>query len=176
MKRITLLVLAILLGLGFSIGQSKKANQTDVSALPKTNQEAKNKPQTNVKVNKEYDKNGNLISYDSTYSWSYSSSGDNPMVSDSMLNELKRFFDQGAPLSIDGFFDNRLPQDSIIKNDAPLGDFFTSRFRENMEQMNKMFSNMDSIRSKDLQEESKPESKKVVPKLNNKITPKTKSK
>lgn len=176
MKRIILLVLVITVGLGFCIGQSKKANQAEVSVLPKTDQGAKNKPQTNIKVNKEYDKNGNLISYDSTYSWSYSSSGDNPIVSDSMLNEFKSFFNQGTPLSIDAFFDNITPQDSTIKNDAPLNDFFTSRFRRNMEQMNKMFSNMDSIRGKELQEESLPESNKVVPKLNNKITPKIKSK
>lgn len=99
MKRISLLTIAIILGLGLCIGQSRKTDKLTVPKQSKTENNCANQPQENIKVNKEYDKNGNLISYDSTYSYSYSSSSMDeidPQKRDSLLNEFKSFFKGGG--------------------------------------------------------------------------------
>jgi hypothetical protein len=159
MKRMMLLTFAILLGLSICIGQSKGADKSKMPELPKTSNEAKNKPQTNIKVNKEYDNKGNMIRYDSTYSWSYSSDGTNAEISDSMMNEIKSHFNQ--EISIDDFFSDALPQgDSVSNKNSDLNAFFASRFRQNMEQMDKLFSEMDSTRNKELHSRIVPEKKK----------------
>ncbi len=53
-----------------------------------------NKPQASWKVNKRYDDNGNLVGYDSTYSWSYSSKGavTNDAETDSIMNAFGKQF------------------------------------------------------------------------------------
>jgi hypothetical protein len=167
MKRITLLALAIILGLGFCIGESKKLEKTEVPELPKTDKGTENKPLTNIKVNKEYDSHGNLIRYDSISSWSYSSNGENVAVNDSMLNELKSHFDQGSFLSLDDFFDEIMPQDSASGRGSDLNSLFNSQFRQHREQMNKLFSEMDSMESSFLKNKKRPDSIKTVPQTKN---------
>ena len=44
-----------------------------------------NTPKTDIRVNKEYDENGNLIKYDSSYSYFYSNSKNNDGIRDSSL-------------------------------------------------------------------------------------------
>jgi len=157
-----LLTFAVLLGLSICIGQSEKADKSKMPELPKTSNEVKNKPQTNIKVNKEYDNKGNMIRYDSTYSWSYSSDGTNAEINDSMMNEIKSHFNQDMPFSIDDFFGDALQQgDSVSNKNTNLNEFFASRFRQNMEQMNKLFSEKDSTRSNELRSRIMPEKKKI---------------
>ncbi len=78
-----------------------------------------NKPQASWKVNKRYDDNGNLIGYDSTYSWSYSSKAGvtNDAETDSIMNafgqqfgDFPSFFTQrfGADVWNDSLFYNEL--------------------------------------------------------------------
>ena len=43
-------------------------------------------PKANIKVNKEYDKNGNLIRYDSTYTYVFT--GTDSLIKDSFLKEF----------------------------------------------------------------------------------------
>lgn len=51
----------------------------------------KNEPKVHYDVKKEYDKDGNLTGYDSTYSWQWSGEGWN-MPADSMLEQLNQHF------------------------------------------------------------------------------------
>lgn len=44
-----------------------------------------NEPKEDIKVNREFDENGNMIRYDSTYTWSWSSTGENGAIPDSMF-------------------------------------------------------------------------------------------
>jgi|GEM_PF-1340929 len=164
MKRITLLALAIILGLGFCIGESKKLQKTEVPELPKTDKGTDNKPLTNIKVNKEYDSHGNLIRYDSISSWSYSSNGENTAVDDSLLNELKSHFDQG---SLDDFFGEVMPQDSASGRESDLNSLFNNQFRHHREQMYRLFSEMDSMEGSFLKNRKRPESIKTVPQTKN---------
>jgi hypothetical protein len=176
MKRISLLSLAILLALGFCIGQGKKADKTLVPNVSSTGEQAKNKPQTNIKVNKEYDDKGNIISYDSTYTWSYSSHGDNAAVSDSVLAQFKNFFNQGGAMSMDDFFGNRSSQDTVSAKASDLDDFFASHQKNSMEQMRRMFAEMDSIQNNLFRDKVQPKARLPkqapdtlsVPEINNK--------
>ena len=64
MKKLLLFALAIVIMLLSCDGQSKREI--------KNQQENSTQPQTEIKVNKEYDKDGNLVKYDSSYSYFYS--------------------------------------------------------------------------------------------------------
>lgn len=63
----------------------------------------KNQPDERVEVNKQYDKHGNLIRYDSIYSYSYSSSDKNMKLHTQKMDSImKNFF----PNEFSNFFSN----------------------------------------------------------------------
>jgi len=120
-KRTFALILLLMLSgfiLTFKSGAQKKENS---------------QPEINIDVKKEYDEKGNIILYDSTYSWS--SSGDAvDMDIDSLLKrfhqhlEIYNFYDDdGSPHSFmfPGF--PGLSPDTTIKNDF-FDDFFNWDF------------------------------------------------
>ena len=81
-----------------------------------------NEPKVEIKIKKQYDNNGKLIGYDSTYSWSWSGSGALPEGADSMFEpqEWSFFgFDPGKGMDI---FKNGSPSEGIDK------DFFNDPF------------------------------------------------
>lgn len=136
MKHIFLLAVAIFLGLINCWGQNKEKDTVMI-----------NQPNTDIKVNKEYDDNGNLIRYDSTYSYSYSSDGTDSLMSDSVMNIFKEHFNKQFLSSDDPFMKDFFFPDSISKDDFFDDDFFTKRFREHIEQMDRLFYEMDSVKN-----------------------------
>jgi hypothetical protein len=64
---------------------------TQVMAQDKTGK-SKAKPDVRVKVQKEYDDQGNITRYDSTYSYSWSGDGDTPCDIDSLFKGFNRGF------------------------------------------------------------------------------------
>jgi hypothetical protein len=104
-------------------------------------------PQTNIKVDKEYDKDGNLIKYDSTYSYYYSNIKSDADMMDSILNNFKTHFNQRYFFSKDPFFNNFFFQDSLLIYDFYKKDFFVNRFRNNMMRMDSLFWGMDSVKN-----------------------------
>lgn len=125
MNKTWLLTIVLTLTLSICYGQTEK--KVERSA------ELKN-PKTNIKVNKEYDKNGNLIRYDSTYTCFYSNIENNKIIIDSMFNEFRDRFNYKPPLSLNSFFNDFFIQDSIFKEN----------FFRNMERMEKMLRNKNS--------------------------------
>ena len=105
------------------------------------------KPQTNIKVNKEYDKDGNLLSYDSTYSSVYSSIEDNKNLRDSILNEFKGYINRKYSFSDEPIFNDFFFEDSLMKYDFYKSDFFLKRFRNNVAKMDSLFRGMDSMKN-----------------------------
>jgi hypothetical protein len=98
------------------------------------------KPKTDIRVNKKYDDKGNLIQYDSTYSYFYSSPGfKNSISSDSLFNNFK------IPLRNDykGLLDENMNSiffnDSLFKYDFYNSDYFSRRFHMNMLKFENMF-------------------------------------
>jgi hypothetical protein len=74
-------------------------------------------PQTNIKVNKEYDKNGNIVRYDSTYSYYYSNIKNDTVKQDSIFNLFRNQFNQKYLFSNEPYFNNLFFEDSLLKYD-----------------------------------------------------------
>ena len=132
-----IIVVAISLTVASCNGQVKKTET----------QSKKNLPQTSIKVNKEYDKNGNIVKYDSTYSSYYSNIKGDSSLLDSNFNNFKKQFNQSYFFSNQPFFKNFFFEDSLLKYDFYKKDFFYNRFRNNMERMDSLFKGMDEMKN-----------------------------
>ena len=137
MKQILIIIVAISLSVASCNGQIKKTER----------QSKKNLPQTSIKVNKEYDKNGNIVKYDSTYSSYYSNIKGDSSLKDSNFNNFKKQFNQSYFFSNQPFFKNFFFEDSLLKYDFYKKDFFYNRFRNNMERMDSLFKGMDEMKN-----------------------------
>jgi hypothetical protein len=133
--------------------QTKNKNNTDTTVI------SDNQPTEDIKVYKEYDKNGNLIRFDSTYSYYYSNIDGNKAKGDSIFNKFRRMFENRYPFSRKSYFDNLFFNDSSLHYNFYKKDFFLERFRQNRQQLDKLFSEMDSIKNKFFLEQF-PEEKK----------------
>lgn len=107
------------------------------------------KPKTDIRVNKKFDSKGNLIHFDSTYSYSYSSPSHGKMSisGDSLFGNFK------TPLKNDykDLFDKNMNSiffnDTLFKYDFFNDDYFSKRFELNRRLFDNMFKQMDSIKS-----------------------------
>lgn len=139
MKLIGILALAISVILNSCNGQ-KKSEKTEILNDSIT-------PKSNIIVNKEYDDSGNLIRYDSTYSSYYSNIETDTILGDSVFNNFKNFFNQNYGFSNQPYFNNFFFEDSLLKYDFYKRDFFSNRFQKNIDQMDKLFMEMDSLKN-----------------------------
>lgn len=105
----------------------------------------KEQPKGVWKVDKEYDENGNLIRYDSIYSWS---SGDTTfsnlakMNRDSLLGNLEsRFYGQFSQFRNQGFEDVFEP-DSLFSKRYFNNDFFGSDFGEEFIELDNVYQSI----------------------------------
>jgi hypothetical protein len=135
-----MIMIALLAFLGSCKGQNSDQN--------------KFKPDVKVSVNKEFDKNNNLVRYDSSYSYHYSGSVD--QRSDSIFRSLRwhgpaHFNDQFGFFKTDSlmrFFDNSYSNTWLFKNE----DYFNNLFMKDLE---------DFERLRQKQEKQQTEKKKV---------------
>jgi len=158
MKRLGAFSIAFIISLGLIScnGQSGKEKKEAPD---------KNLPQTDVKVNKEYDEKGNLIRYDSTYSAYYSNISNDTTLRDSIFTNFKNQFNQRYFFSQEPFFQDFFFQDSLLKYDFYKNDFFSNRFRNNRQGMDSLFLKMDSLKNDFFHKQFvNPESKKIIPK------------
>lgn len=107
------------------------------------------KPQPDIRVNKKYDSRGNLVQYDSTYTYNYSFPGGSmkQLNSDSFYRQFHSLFHS----SYDDLLDRNLNQmffnDSLYKYDFFNPDFFNKRFELNRSMFDNIFKEMDSLKS-----------------------------
>ena len=99
MKTIKLISIALILLFSSCSAQTEKEKETHTAISANT-------PQKNIRVNKEFDKNGNLIKYDSTYSTYYSNIKNNSALADSMYYKFRNQFQLKYPFSDKPFFNN----------------------------------------------------------------------
>jgi hypothetical protein len=104
-------------------------------------------PRVEVKVNKEYDENGNLIAYDSTYTSFRSSHLFTPEAMDSLFNAFRPGFGTRYPFLDDPLFDDLFFNDSLLYNDFFHHDFFRKRMELNEQYMDRMMQQMDSVKN-----------------------------
>jgi len=141
MKRIWMLFIAFTFVLSSCNGQEKQNKNDKLSSV-------QNAPKEEIQVNKEYDKDGNLIRYDSTYTYFYSNIENDTIAEDSIFNNFRNMFESKYPFSNKPYFNDLFFEDSLMNYDFYKEDFFFERFKQNMEQNEKLFQEMDSIKNK----------------------------
>jgi len=101
-------------------------------------------PKGSWKVDKEFDENGNLIRYDSIYSWSSDSKFDNlsDIDRDSLMQSFKsRFFTNYSKFENEGF-EAIFSQDSLFSKHFFNDDFFGSSFGKDFIDIDKIGQQM----------------------------------
>lgn len=101
-------------------------------------------------VNKEFDEHGNMIKYDSVYSYSFSTiNGEqaNKKDVDSLIHSFQHFFDSRVPSSWDRSFMRPYWSDSLFMEDFFQEDYFHNRWKEDFFNMEDKFKYMDSLRN-----------------------------
>ena len=147
MKRLWLFLLPFIVSACQAQTTNKEGRNTSTPTLD-------NKPKVEVKVNKVYDENGNIVRYDSTYVWSYTdTTGDSTSVEvDSVMSEFKPFMQDHFKMIVPGFDNEWFLNDSTVYNEFLGPDYFMNRWQNEMEQMSKMIGEMDSLRERFLDE------------------------
>ncbi|MCK3684858.1 hypothetical protein [Maribellus sp. YY47] len=141
------LVLSIVVAL-FTLGCSAQDQPEKGGKKLSEKKDAKNKPEEHWTVNKEVDENGNVISYDSTYTWSYTNTeGDSVNVDvDSMMQSFESFFNKKMPSVWGESLMNPMFGDSLLSRDFFSDNYFHDRFENDFFDVDKMFQRMDSLR------------------------------
>ena len=137
MKKCILILTVGLLSMS-CIGQEKEPIKEGTKEKQKTVAE---QPKGTWKVDKEFDENGNLIRYDSIYSWSSGGKWDNlsSIDRDSLLQSFEsKFYRNFSHFGNDGF-DDVFTKDSLFGNHFFNDGFFKSEF-------GKDFMDIDRIR------------------------------
>lgn len=107
------------------------------------------KPSEKWDVKKEYDEQGNLIRYDSIYSWSYSNvEGDSLRVNlDSIMDSFKMYFGKNRTFDWDDDFYYFPKNDSLFMNDFFKDDYFLRNWQMQHSEFEGMIKKMDSLRN-----------------------------
>lgn len=123
-------------------------------------------PKVDIKVNKEFDRNGNIIRYDSTYTYIYTyPNGNKETINiDSIFNSFRPyFFDRGIDLMQKPFIDF-FDSDSSFQQHFFDHDYFMNQFEMDMFRFEEMIHEMDSLRNLYLKEKYPEMKQKTNPK------------
>jgi len=138
MKKHILLFMVSILSLSCN-SQDNNRNKTE-----ETDKQITEVPKGSWKVDKAFDENGNLISYDSIYSWSSHNKYDNlnGVDKDSLMKTFKsKFFTNFSQFENEGFEDV-FSKDSLFSNHFFNDDFFGSNFGQDFMDVDKMRQQM----------------------------------
>lgn len=121
MKKCVLLLAVALLSINCS-GQKSEYKKVEITEIEK--------PKGSWKVDKEFDENGNLIKYDSIYSWSSSNNMEGlwAMDRDSLMRSFKSKFSKNYSRFEHQGFENMFSEDYLFSKYFFNDDFFGSDF------------------------------------------------
>ncbi len=138
-----MIILAIAL-----IGKGSPA-QDDGEASQKSHAQEDERPHVRWEVNKKTDEEGNVIRYDSTYTWSYTNmEGDSVSVSvDSVMRSFRDYFNEHFPTMWERSVENPMLRDSIFYRDFFWEDYFRDRWERDRFRIRDMMDRMDSLRN-----------------------------
>jgi hypothetical protein len=104
------------------------------------------KPKVQVKVNKVYDENGNVVRYDSVYTWSYHSG--NQIDVDSLMGKFMPYFHQHFSDSLFEHFSQPVfpLSDSALMLDFFNNDHFFDQWHEQLFDFKHQLQAMDSLK------------------------------
>lgn len=134
----------------FSI--NAKINKTNKITIE--NDTIKTNPKIDIKVEREYDDNGNIIRFDSSYSYLYvdSINNFNESYMDSIFNSFRPyFFNNGRDIIQNPFYDF-FDNDTLYHQHFFDDDYFIQQFNNQMFQFKEMIEEMDSLRNMFLKE------------------------
>ena len=149
MKRIVIFLVFPLLFTACNAQTDKKAGKGELAISSEKPIPQNVKPKVDIKVNKKFDEDGNLIGYDSTYTWSYSSiQGDSAFVNaDSVYSEFSPLFKQQFPDIGNSFKNGFFGMDSLFYNDFLSPDYFYQRWHKELLEQENEFRRMDSLKN-----------------------------
>lgn len=141
------LAFAVALSLTSCNAQEKKgdAENNDTAMTNKT--ETQNEPRGTWKVNKEVDENGNLIRYDSIYTYSYGNVNGKeipPQKMDSAMASFQKYMQERMPQSFTQGMMHPFLSDSINGNFFEKG-FFENHWENFFPEMQQQLKQMDSL-------------------------------
>ena len=156
MKKYILLSLVAILATSC---HAQEKNNLESKQENKEKELTQTKPKGSWRVNKEVDEHGNLIRYDSIYSWSSSSDGPNTIGKHNIdsLNQMfssiyKRFGTISGNQTLPDFFNNdSLFEKDFFQNDFFDEEFFHNRFNDDFSDWKKMRKHMDSLQKEFLE-------------------------
>lgn len=124
--------------------QDKKKEDSD-----KDLKEPKFQPEEKWDVKKEYDEQGNLIRYDSVYTWRYSTiEGDTIHQNlDSIMDNFRRYFESTAPYKWEKYFSYFPKDDSLFMKDFFAEDYFLRNWRRQNMELEEFIRQIDSSRN-----------------------------
>ncbi|WP_036380281.1 hypothetical protein [Muricauda sp. MAR_2010_75] len=147
MKKFVLLSLLSLVCFGCN-GQEKESEEK------KEDQSLAEQPKGSWKVNREFDENGNLIRYDSIYSWSSSEYMDDlaQMDRDSLLESFRSRFSRSFSHFNHNGFPNFFEEDSLFTKHFFEDDFFESPLGKDFMDLDKIQKRMEAMQRKFLEQ------------------------
>ena len=150
MKKIVILSMAAILNLSCNAQENKKENnlQKDKDSITQVEP-----PKGTWKVDKEFDENGNLIRYDSIYSWSSTDNLDelaqrNP---DSLLQSFRSKFYRNFSHIDNQRFGDLFSDDSLFTKRFFDNDFFDSDFGEDFMDIDRIRKRMETMQQRFLE-------------------------
>lgn len=149
MKKYILFLMVVMLSISCN-GQKDDSKKVEIN---ESKENIDNVPKGAWKVNKEFDENGNLIRYDSIYSWSSDGKFDNlsSLDRDSLMQAFKsRFFTNFSIFENQGFEDV-FSQDSLFSKRFFNDDFFGSDFGKDYMDIDKIRQQMIARQKKFLE-------------------------
>lgn len=168
MKTVKGIYISVLLAFMITVACNSQTKQKDSKAKTVNVEKTEGvNPKIKTRVNKQYDSKGNLVKFDSTYSYFYTSKGnDSAKVGlDTLVKEFKSYYSTHMTSGIYRHFDDIFLTDSLFKYDFLNDDYFRKRFELNMAKMNDMFQQMDSLKTQYLRTvQSKKTTEKTKPK------------
>lgn len=138
----------ILFVLSFVNCDSQNKKKQDIQEPEKKVQDLV-KPNEIWDVKKEYDEFGNLIKYDSIYSYSYSNiKGDSITVNlDSIMDSFSRYVEESVPIKMNDRLFYFPQNDSLFMNDFFKDDYFFNQWKQRPLDIEKLIKRMDSTRN-----------------------------
>jgi hypothetical protein len=150
-----LIICQILLGACFIFVACENKTEKHIAKNDGASSDTLNKPKVNIKVNRHYDEQGNVIGFDSTYTSFYSNMEGDTIGMDTLMKEFDRYFDFHHPSIFQREFSPLFFTDSLRYPDFFHRDFFMKRYELNDQYMRNMMRRMDSIKNGYFEEKSK---------------------
>ncbi len=142
------LMILMLLPLFLTSCNGQISDQSSLDDTTSVRKQDKELPKADIRVSKTFDEDGNLLTYDSTYVWSYSNMyGDSVDVNvDSVMSDFWPFMDSRMT-TLSPFLEDRWwGNDSLFYDDFLNHDYFMNRWDQQMEEMRQMIREMDSVK------------------------------